>query len=91
MTHSIFTDVIKIGCTDGDAKKYAKSLSAKVPGYYELFFSLACDNSYQIEKQLKAYFNANKYVNEFYQVDPEIAKKLLKREALKIPLSASVK
>ncbi|PKI14892.1 GIY-YIG nuclease family protein [Colwellia sp. 12G3] len=86
MTHSIFSNVIKIGCTTSDAEEYAKSLSAKSPGDYKLFFSLPCDNPCQIQKQLRRHFDAQQYVNEFYEVAPEIAKNVLKREVMKIPV-----
>ena len=86
MTHSIFSDVIKIGCTPTDIEEYTKYLSAKSPGYYELLFSLTCDNPCQISKQLRKRFDAKQYVNEFYEVSPETAKNALKREVMKIPV-----
>jgi len=86
MTHSIFSNVIKIGCTPDDAQEYAKSLSAKSPGQYEVYFSLACNNPCKVKKQLREHFYAKRYVNEFYEVSPEIAKNILQREAMKIPV-----
>ena len=85
MTHSIFSDVIRIGCTPSNVEEYATSLSAKSPGHYELFYSLACDNPCMVKKQLKQHFTAQKYINEFYQTSIEVAAKLLERETLKIP------
>jgi len=86
MTHSIFSNVIKIGCTPENTEEYAKSLSAKGPGDYKLYFSLPCNNPCQIKKQLRKHFDAEQYVNEFYEVSPEIAKNILQREAMKIPV-----
>jgi hypothetical protein len=86
MTHSIFSNVIKIGCTSDDTEEYAKSLSAKGPGDYKLYFSLPCNNPCQIKKQLRKHFDAEQYVNEFYEVSPELAKSVLKRESMKIPV-----
>ncbi|MBA6338061.1 GIY-YIG nuclease family protein [Colwellia sp. BRX8-7] len=86
MTHSIFSNVIRIGCTSSNTEEYAKSLSKKSPGHYQLFFSLACENPCKVKKQIRQYFDAKKYVNEFYEVSPEIARNLLKREVLKIPI-----
>jgi len=86
MTHSLFSDVIRIGCTPSNAEEYATSLSAKTPGHYELFYSLACDNPCMVKKQLKQHFTSQKYINEFYEVSPENAKTVLKREAMKIPV-----
>lgn len=57
MTHPIFLNVIKIGCTTGDIEEYAKLLSAKSPGHYKLYFSLPCDNPGQIKKQIRKHFN----------------------------------
>jgi hypothetical protein len=85
MTHSFFSDVVKIGCTIEDPQVYAKTLSAKTIGEYSLAFSLRCSNPCKIQKQIKHYLNAQEYVNGFYQVSPDMAKKLLKRETLKIP------
>jgi hypothetical protein len=86
MTHSFFSDVIRIGCTPDDPKEYVKSLSKKTPGEYSLAYSLACKNPCKIKKQVQEYLNAKEYVNEFYQVSAEIAVKLLNREVLKIPI-----
>lgn len=85
MTHSFFSDVIRIGCTPEDPQEYAKLLSKKTMGDYTLVFSLNCNNPCKVKKQIKAYLNAQEYVNEFYQVPAEIAESLLKREVLRIP------
>jgi len=85
MTHSFFSDVIKIGCTPIDPDEYTKSLSAKSPGTYTLVFSLKCNNPCQVKKQIKDYLNAQQYTNDFYQVSTEVAKSLVKRETMRIP------
>lgn len=85
MTHSFFSDVIKIGCTPKNPTDYAKELSSKTPGTYALAFSIECKNPCQVKKQLRKYLDAKEYVNEFYQVPPDVAAKLLKQETLKIP------
>ncbi len=89
MTHSIFSNVIKIGCTPDDTQAYAKSLSARGPGDFQVYFSLPCNNPCQIKKQLRKHFEAEQYVNEFYEVSPERAKSVLKRELMKIPILSS--
>jgi hypothetical protein len=86
MSHSFFSDVIRIGCTPDDPQEYAKLLSKKTPGEYSLVYSLACNNPCKVKKQIREYLNAQEYINEFYQVPAEIAAKLLKRETLKIPI-----
>ncbi len=85
MTHSFFSDVIRIGCTPEDPQKYAEALSAKTLGQYTLVFSLKCSNPCKVKKQIREHLNAQEYVNEFYQVSAEVAESLLKREALRIP------
>lgn len=90
MTHSLFSDVVKIGSTPEDPKEYAKSLSAKTIGEYHVAFSLQCSNPYKVKKQIKEYLSAQEYVSEFYQVSPEFVGKLLRREILKIPLVTKV-
>jgi len=88
MTHSFFSDVIRIGCTPEDPQEYTKSLSAKTPGNYTLVFSLQCNNPCKVKKRIKDYLNAQEYVNEFYQVPAEVAERLLTRETLVIPTLA---
>ena len=90
MTHSFFSDVVKIGCTPEDPQKYAKSLSAKTIGEYHLVFSLQCNSPCKVIKQIKDYLNAQEYVNGFYQISPEIAGRLLRRETLRIPILTNV-
>ena len=85
MTHSFFSDVIRIGCTTEDPQEYTESLSAKTPGDYTLVFSLQCNNPCKIKKRIREYLDAQEYVKEFYQVPAEVAERLLKREALIIP------
>jgi hypothetical protein len=85
MTHSFFSDVVRIGCTPDDPQEYAKSLSAKTIGDYHVVFSLLCSNPCKVKNQIKKHLNAQKYAAEFYQVPPDFAGKLLRREALKIP------
>lgn len=85
MTHSLFSDVVKIGCTPNDPVEHAKKLSSKTPGDYSVAYSLQCDNPCKVKRQIREYLNAQEYVNEFYQVAPEVAAKLLRRESLKIP------
>jgi hypothetical protein len=90
MSHSFFSDVVRIGCTPNDPNQYAKELSANTPGDYSVAFSLACNNPCQVKKQIREYLNAQAYVNEFYQVPAEVAEKLLRREALKIPILSTL-
>jgi len=85
MTHSFFSDVIRIGCTPEDPQDYANSLSKKTPGDYTLVFSLQCNNPCKVKKRIKEHLNAQEYVNEFYQVPAEVAERLLTRETLVIP------
>mgnify|MGYP003859892475 FL=1 len=85
MTHSLFSDVVKIGCTVENPVEYAKALSEKTIGEYRVAFSLECSNPCKIKKKIKEYLNAEEYTKEFYQVSSEVAAKLLKREVLKIP------
>lgn len=85
MTHSIFSNMIRIGCTPCDTKDYAESLSEKSPGHYDLFYSLPCNNPCQVKKQMSEYFSKNNYINEFYEVSPQAAKSILTREVMRIP------
>jgi len=86
MTHSFFSDVIRIGCTTQDPETYAKTLSEKIPGKYTLVFSLQCDNPCKVKSQIQTYLKAEEYINEFYQVTTDVAERLLKRESLRIPM-----
>lgn len=89
MKHTLFSDVIRIGCTPNDPAEHAKTLSVNTPGDYTVVFSLECKNPCSIKKQIKEYLNAQEYVNEFYQISPKIAEKLMKQETLRIPVSTS--
>lgn len=89
MTHSFFSDVVRIGCTTEDPENYARALSAKTPGDYRLVFSLQCGNPCKVKKQIQTYLNTQVYVNDFYQVTIEVAERLLKRESLRIPILSS--
>jgi len=86
MTHSFFSDVIRIESTENDPQEYTQLLSNKAPGEYTLVYSIACIEPHKVKLQIKKYLNAQQYIDEFYQVSPELAKKLLKRETLKIPI-----
>jgi len=90
MTHSFFSDVIKIGCTPIDPIQHAITLSENTIGDYTVVFSLQCKNPCNVKKQIRQYLQAKAYVNEFYQVPAEVAERLLKREALRIPMLSDV-
>lgn len=85
MIHSLFKDVIKIGCTPIDPYKYAEELSAKTPGHYKVAFALACEKPCQVQKKIRTYLNNEEHTNEFYQVPIHVAENLFKREIFKIP------
>ena len=89
MTHSLFSNVIRIGCTPDDPENYARELSKSTPGSYSLAFSQQCENPCRVKKQVRDFLQAKKYVNEFYEVPPEVAANLLKRETLRIPIVAA--
>ncbi|WP_440873700.1 GIY-YIG nuclease family protein [Thalassotalea sp. PLHSN55] len=85
MTHSFFSDVIRIGCTSEDPLALASLLSERTPGQYSLYFTLNCLNAVSVNDKLQSYLALQKYTNEFYSVTPEEAQKLLIREAMRIP------
>jgi hypothetical protein len=85
MTHSLFSDIVRIGCTPEDPQEYAKLLSARTPGNYKLVFSLQCTSPCEVKKRIQKYLSAEEYVKEFYQVSPEVAERLLTRDTLVIP------
>ncbi|WP_286262091.1 GIY-YIG nuclease family protein [Thalassotalea atypica] len=86
MTHSLFSNVIRIGCTPDVPEEHAKKLSIKTPGNYTLVFAQQCENPCSVRKQVSYFLQAKKYVNEFYEVPPEVAVNLLRRETLRIPI-----
>ncbi|MBA6326635.1 GIY-YIG nuclease family protein [Colwellia sp. MB02u-6] len=89
MTHSFFSDVVRIGCTPTDPIEYAITLSAKTFGDYTVVFSLKCQNPCKVKKQIRQYLNAKTYVNDFYQIPADVAAGILKREALRIPVCSA--
>jgi hypothetical protein len=86
MTHSFFSDVIKIGCIPSDPHEHAKVMSAETIGDYKVVYSLKCLSPCKVKNQIRAYLNAKEYVDGFYQVPAEVAETLLKREVLRIPI-----
>ncbi|MBA6339546.1 GIY-YIG nuclease family protein [Colwellia sp. MB02u-10] len=89
MTHSFFSDVVRIGCTPTDPIEYAITLSAKTLGDYTVVFSLQCKNPCKVKKQIRQYLNAKAYVNDFYQIPTDVAAGILKRVVLRIPVSSA--
>lgn len=85
MTHSFFSDVIKIGCTPLDPVEHAIALSAKTMGDYKVVFSIGCNNPCKVKSKIREYLNTKAYLNEFYQVPAAVAENLLTRETLRIP------
>lgn len=85
MSHSFFSDIVRIGCTEENPQKYADSLSKQSPGQYTVVFSLPCSNPCKVKQQIKDYLNAQEYVNDFYQLSADTAKKILRQESLRIP------
>jgi hypothetical protein len=85
MTHSFFSDVVRIDCTSEDPQEYVRLLSATSPGDYTIVFSLHCDNPYTIKNRIQGYLHSQKSAKEFYQVSAQLAERLLKREVLVIP------
>lgn len=85
MTHSIFSDVVKIGFTINEPHEYAEELSKKIPGHYTVSFYLQCDNPEHVENAVRGYIYAKACTNEFYEVPEKFAASLIKREALRIP------
>lgn len=85
MTHSFFSDVIRIGCTSQDPQEYVKSLSEKTPGDYTIVFTLHCNNPCKVKKRIQSYLQPQKSAKEFYQISAHLAERLLKREVLTIP------
>lgn len=53
MSHSFFSDVIKIGCTPLAPIEHAFNLSQKNPGDYRVVFSLQCKNPCQIKNKFE--------------------------------------
>ena len=85
MTHSLFSDVVQISCTNENPEEYAKSLSDKTIGNYNVAFSIECHDPCSVRSRVTSYLSDKRYVSEFYQVSPKLVEKLIKRETLKIP------
>jgi hypothetical protein len=51
MTHSFFSDVVRIVCTPSDLIEYAIALSAKTLGDYTVVFSQQCQNPCKVKKK----------------------------------------
>lgn len=86
MTHSLFSDVVRIGTTPNDPEEHAKQLSKTSPGDYQLFYTLSCDDPTSITERISSHLRNQEYANQFYQITPSTAKKIVSQEILRIPL-----
>lgn len=84
MTHSFFSNVIRIVSTQEPPKNFAKYLSDKSPGEYQVFFSLYCEHPNNVKDIVQKSLTPIECVKEFYDATPEQAVKLIKRETMKI-------
>lgn len=90
MTHSLFSGVVRIGCTKTDPENYTETLSKTVPGSYNLVFAQYCENPCEVKKKVKDSLQAKAFVNEFYEVPREIAERMIKRESFRIPIDSLI-
>lgn len=88
MKHSLFSDVIRIGCTPDDPIHYTQTLSKKSPGSYTLLYAQACQQPCKVTRKVRRYLTEKNYINEFYEVSPSCAIKLFKQEVLRIPANS---
>lgn len=85
MTHSLFSDVVRIGCTPKNIDEYVKSLSAATPGEYHIAYSSLCISPCEVKRRIKESLNSKVYMNDFYEVSIKEAKSMVEREVLRIP------
>jgi hypothetical protein len=85
MTHSLFSDVVRIGCTPDSAEEYAKTLSAKTPGEYTIVYSSTCNSACAVKERIKHSLSSKLYMNDFYEVSENEALSAVKREVMRIP------
>ncbi len=85
MTHSIFSDVVRIGCTPEDTEQYAKNLSLNTPGEYHIAYSSPCESPCEVKQRVRESLQNKIYMNEFYEVSVDEAKSMVQREVMRIP------
>ena len=85
MSHSLFSNIVRIGCTPANIEEYAKLLSAQSPGDYHIIYSSSCDNPCTVKNRIRHSLRENIYMNEFYELSTSKAITVVKREIMRIP------
>ena len=85
MSHSLFANIVRIGCTPKNIEEYAKLLSAQSPGDYHIIYSSSCDNPCSVKNRIRHSLSKNICMNEFYELSACEAITAVKREIMRIP------
>ena len=87
LQHTLFDNVVRFGCSKMCADEFAKDLSSKtkIPGKFIVYSSIYCQEPCFVKDRVVNALESNKYVNEFYEIQPEQALNIVKRETLRIP------
>lgn len=88
LQHSLMQDVVRIGKSEEHPVKVAQYLSQNLsfPGEYSVFSSIECQNANSVESQVKKSIKRYQSVGEFYELAPQKALNIIKRDAMRIPV-----
>ena len=88
LKHPFFHDVVKFGCTHRNPDDIARELSSKARllGQFSVFHSIQCEDPCTVKKRVVNSLNENLCIDEFYEVAPEVALKIVQRETMRIPV-----
>jgi len=86
LQHSFFQNVVQFGCTSKDPNLIATKLTkqTRMPGEFSVISSLFCDEPCEVKKRVTNALKLAHYVEEFYEISPEAAFKVIQREILRI-------
>lgn len=90
LQHSIFNHVVQFGCSEQNPADIAKKLSKKtrMPGEFSVVASHSCCEPCSAKARVIQALKNTHYVEDFYEVSLETAKKIVQREALRIPINS---
>lgn len=88
LQHSMMQNIVRIGSSEQHPVKVAQYLSQNLslPGEYSVFSSVKCENANDVELLVKKSIKRYQNVGEFYELSPQKALNIIKRDALRIPV-----
>jgi len=87
MKHSFFEGVVRVGCTPKELEQYAAELTnnTNLPGKYSVYSYVTCDDPCLVRSRVLDILKEHRAGGEFFDMMPEEATAIIKRESMRIP------